>query len=59
MRRPCKPVVVEPRELIRVLRAEAASVCTDRRTRDLVAAVAARDLVAAGTVRLRPRAAHP
>ncbi len=58
MRTPRKPVTVEPRELIRVLRAEAATVCKDRRTRNLVATIAARDLVTAGTVRLRPRAAH-
>lgn len=47
-----RPVVVEIRILLRVLRSEARRVWSDRRTAGLMAEVAARDLISAGTVRL-------
>lgn len=46
-----RPIVVELRTLLRVLRTEARRVWTDRRTAGLMAEVAARDLISAGIVK--------
>jgi hypothetical protein len=47
-----RPVVVEVRTLLRVLRSEAGRVWSDRRMAGLMAEVAARDLISTGIVRL-------
>ncbi len=49
------PVSVTPRQLIAVLRKEAAAFTPDRRARNLWADIAARDMVSAGKVHLVAR----
>ena len=49
------PVSVTPRQLIAVLRKEAAGLTRSKQTRNLLADIAARDMVSAGKVHLIPR----
>lgn len=52
------PVTVTPRQLITVLRKEAAALTPDRQARNLWADIAARDMVSAGKVHLVTRTSY-
>lgn len=52
------PVPVTPRQLITVLRKEAAAFTPNRQARNLWADIAARDMVSTGQVHLVPRTSY-
>ncbi len=52
------PVTVTPRQLITVLRKEAAAFAPDRQARNLWAHIAARDMVSAGKVYIVTRTSY-
>ena len=53
-----RPVSVTPRQLIALLRSEAAAFAPDKQARNLWADIAARDMVSAGKVQLVTRGSH-
>lgn len=53
-----RPVSVTPRQLIAVLRSEAAAFAPDKQARNLWANIAARDLLSAGKVHIVSRSTH-